>query len=309
MTKQSEILNNDNYRPCLDKGFIGIVDSMGSDSSIVRAARVSYGSGTKSVREDRGLIRYLIRHKHTSPIEMCNITFHVKLPMFIANQWVRHRTFSYNFLSARYSVMEDDFYIPARKDMKPQSSINKQGREGELSDDEAFSCIKIIEEMSEQSYQEYLTLMNSEDGDLLVGIEDRQGLSRELSRSVLPMNLYTEMYCNVNLHNLLHFLRLRADHHAQWEIQVYANAIIDLVKDKFPLVMEAFEDYIKNSTTFSYMENSLLSDIINISNSNNISFNESYLKIITSFGNEEEFLSNYKLSKSEFKEFKNKFKI
>lgn len=237
-----------NYIPVLDHGFVGLVDSMGSDQSIVRAARVSYGQGTKSISDDRNLIRYLMRHDHTTPFEMCELVFHIKLPIFVMRQLVRHRTASMNEYSARYSVVTDEFYIPDAEHIKPQSLDNKQGRSGnfdlELSD-------KIRSDMSDiwlQNYKVYETYINE------------YGLARETARTVLPVGGYTECYWKANLKNFLHMIRLRADSHAQYEIQEYAKAMYNLSKPKFPIAIESFEDYQMNAVKFSRMELRMLQD-------------------------------------------------
>jgi len=235
---------------CLDKGFVRLIDVMGDDSSIVQAARVSYGKGTKSVRMDRELIRYLLRHKHTSPFEMVEFKFHVKLPIFVARQWIRHRTANVNEYSGRYSEMKDEFYIPDIDQIRTQSSTNRQSRgEDSLPDDISGGIISKMEETQSQlyaSYKEYL--------------ED--GLARELARINLPLSAYTEWYWKIDLHNLLHFLRLRLDHHAQYEIRVYAEKLGEIVKLATPIVWEAFEDYILNSLSFSSQELDFLGSII-----------------------------------------------
>jgi thymidylate synthase (FAD) len=227
---------------CLDKGFVRLIDVMGDDSSIVQAARVSYGKGTKSVRMDRELIRYLLRHKHTSPFEMVEFKFHVKLPIFVARQWIRHRTANVNEYSGRYSEMKDEFYIPDIEQIRTQSSTNRQSRgEDSLPDDISGDIITKMQETQSQLYSSYKAYL-----------ED--GLARELARINLPLSAYTEWYWKIDLHNLLHFLRLRLDHHAQYEIQVYAEKIGEVVKLATPMVWEAFEDYILNSLSFSRQE-------------------------------------------------------
>lgn len=235
---------------CLDNGFVRLIDVMGDDAAIVQAARVSYGKGTKSVREDRGLIRYLMRHKHTSPFEMVEFKFHIKLPIFIARQWIRHRTANVNEYSGRYSEMKDEFYTPEKSEFRTQSVVNKQGRSEETLSDESISKItNILKESSESSYSGYLEMLNL-------------GLARELARINLPVSNYTEWYWKIDLNNLFHFLRLRIDDHAQYEIQVYGKAIAEIVKSAAPLAWEAFEDFILNSVNFSSQELKVLSEII-----------------------------------------------
>ena len=226
----------------LDHGFIRVIDYMGDDSAIVQAARVSYGAGTKHVQNDEGLIRYLMRHWHSTPFEMCEIKLHVKLPVFVARQWIRHRTANVNEYSARYSILDREFYIPAPEQLAAQSTVNNQGRGEVLSGAEAARVLETLKRDASTCYDHYEAML-SQDG--------QQGLARELARMNLPMNIYTQWYWKVDLHNLFHFLRLRADHHAQYEIQVYARAIADCVKDWVPAAYAAFEDYRMGGTTLS----------------------------------------------------------
>jgi thymidylate synthase (FAD) len=226
----------------LDHGFIRVIDYMGDDSAIVQAARVSYGAGTKHVQNDEGLIRYLMRHWHSTPFEMCEIKLHVKLPVFVARQWIRHRTANVNEYSARYSILDREFYIPAPEQLAAQSTVNNQGRGEVLSGAEAARVLETLKRDAATCYDHYEAML-SQDG--------QQGLARELARMNLPMNIYTQWYWKVDLHNLFHFLRLRADHHAQYEIQVYARAIADCVKDWVPAAYAAFEDYRMGGTTLS----------------------------------------------------------
>jgi thymidylate synthase (FAD) len=225
---------------CLDKGFVRLVDVMGSDAAIVQAARVSYADGTKTINQDRGLIRYLLRHKHTSPLEMVEFKFHLKMPMFIARQHIRHRTANVNEVSARYSVMPDEFYLPSM--IRGQSDKNKQCSEG-IIEKSHFSAV-----LAESCYDSYHVYEAAID----------QGVSREQARMVLPINLYTEMYWKIDLHNLLHYIRLRNHSHAQAEIQEYAKAMLDLITPIVPLTVEAFNDYVVNARTFSAQEMSIL---------------------------------------------------
>jgi thymidylate synthase (FAD) len=233
------------YKPfsILDKGFVRVVDYMGDDSAIVQAARVSYGRGTKKVNQDRGLIRYLMRHRHTSPFEMCEIKFHIKMPIFVARQWIRHRTANVNEYSARYSILGNEFYLPAKENLAPQSKTNRQGRADEtLSNEEAEHILRTLEEDATNCYQHYQEMLNEdENGEMLD--ESKPKLTRELARMNLTLNYYTEMYWKIDLHNLLHFVGLRADSHAQYEIRAYAEAILDIVRRWVPLTAEAFEDY------------------------------------------------------------------
>jgi thymidylate synthase (FAD) len=227
---------------CLDKGFVRLVDYMGSDAAIVQAARVSYGTGTKQVNEDRGLIRYLMRHAHSTPFEMVEFKFHVKLPVFVARQWIRHRTANVNEYSGRYSVMKDEFYVPAPEQTRFQSATNKQGRADEgFSDGEAAHILAVMSAAQKEAYAEYEELLE-------------KNLAREIARINLPMSLYTEWYWKIDLHNLFHFLRLRMDAHAQYEIRVYAEAMARLVRDVVPLAYEAFEDYALNAVRLTAPE-------------------------------------------------------
>lgn len=226
--------------PVLDHGFIRVVDYMGDDSAVVQAARVSYGRGTKKSLQDKGLINYLMRHRHTTPFEMCDIKFHIKLPIFIARQWIRHRTASVNEYSARYSILSNEFYLPDKENLAPQSSVNKQGRSNDkLPDDIANRVLATIKEDSLKCYEHYVQMMNEDDKGNIVD-ENTVGITRELARMNLSLNHYTEWYWKINLHNLLHFLALRADDHAQYEIRVYAKAMLDIVKAWVPFVYDAF---------------------------------------------------------------------
>jgi len=218
----------------LDHGFVRVIDYMGDDAAICQAARVSYGKGTKSVQNDEGLIRYLMRHWHSTPFEMCEVKLHVKLPVFVARQWIRHRTANVNEYSARYSILDREFYIPAPEDLAAQSVVNNQGRGEALTGDEAARVLRYLKDDSDRAYDHYEEMI-SDDG--------QQGLARELARMNLPANIYTQWYWKVDLHNLFHFLRLRADAHAQYEIRVYADAICEVVKDWVPAAYAAFEDY------------------------------------------------------------------
>ncbi len=241
------------YKPIkvLDHGFVRVVDYMGDDSSIVQAARVSYGRGTKKSLQDKGLINYLMRHRHTTPFEMCDIKFHIKLPIFIARQWIRHRTASVNEYSARYSILSNEFYIPNKSNLSPQSSVNKQNRSNQaLPDDVANRVLEIMKTDAMNCYNHYVEMMNEDDKGNIVD-ENNVGITRELARINLTLNTYTEWYWKINLHNLLHFLALRADEHAQYEIRVYAKAMLDIVKAWVPYAYEAFEDHKMYATTIS----------------------------------------------------------
>ena len=228
--------------PVLDHGFIRVIDYMGDDAAIVQAARVSYGAGTKHVQNDEGLIRYLMRHWHSTPFEMCEVKLHVKLPVFVARQWIRHRTANVNEYSARYSILDREFYIPAPEQLAAQSVVNNQGRGEVLSGEESARVLEMLKSDANRAYDHYEAML-SQDG--------QQGLARELARMNLPANIYTQWYWKVDLHNLFHFLRLRADEHAQYEIRVYAEAIAACVKDWVPLAYAAFEDYRMGGVTLS----------------------------------------------------------
>jgi thymidylate synthase (FAD) len=228
--------------PVLDHGFVRVVDYMGDDSAIVQAARVSYGQGTKHARDDSGLIRYLMRHWHSTPFEMCEIKLHVKLPVFVARQWIRHRTANVNEYSARYSILDREFYIPAPDALAAQSSVNNQGRGAVLEGAEAQRVLETLKSGASRCYDEYEQML-SQDG--------QQGLAREFFNDTATTEIYTQWYWKVDLHNLMHFLRLRADAHAQYEIRVYADAICELVKAWVPATWAAFEDYRLNAAQFS----------------------------------------------------------
>lgn len=228
--------------PVLDKGFVRMVDYMGGDQRIVQAARVSYGEGTKTVREDRGLIHYLMKNWHTSPFEQVQITFHTKMPVFVARQWVRHRTARLNEISGRYSIMKDEFYLPEPDQIRYQSKSNKQGRSDEtVSDEDAGRILAQFQLEQAQIYRNYESLLQA-------------NVARELARMNLPLSLYTEWYWQIDLHNLFHFLRLRLDPHAQYEIRVYAEAMAKCAQAVAPLAWEAFEEHILNSVSFSRAE-------------------------------------------------------
>ena len=217
------MLEENLYKPftVLDHGFVRIIDYMGDDNAVVQAARVSYGAGTKRVREDRGLIRYLMRHRHTTPFEMCEIKFHVKLPIFVARQWVRHRTANINEYSARYSYLDKEFYVPQPENLATQSSTNRQGRGSVLEGAEASKVLQILRQDASRSHDHYVEMMNEDEAGTVLN-ESQKGLARELARMNLTLNFYTQWYWKVNLHNLMHFLSLRADLHAQYEIRAYA---------------------------------------------------------------------------------------
>lgn len=329
MTKQSEILNDPNYIPVHDYGFVGLVDTMGDDAAVVNAARVSYGDGTKSVREDRGLIRYLMRHRHTSPFEMCEVKIHLKCPIFVMRQWVRHRTASLNEYSGRYSVMSDEMYMPESGYLQPQSQDNKQGRDGLFSEREKEGIHWLMNAAFEHSYDVYEALYKNAEawGDtrreviydayapqadvrdepnpaLVDGFFDESypGLARELARIVLPVANYTELYWKQNLHNMMHLLKLRRDAHAQQEIRDYAEAVYTLIQPKFPLVLEAWEDYIWSGRHLSRMDVELLNDLLK--NPHGLAANTKLEAMIMAAGDEKAFCEARGYSIREFRDFK-----
>ena len=238
---QAEEILDKEYR-CLNAGFVRLVDYMGGDESIVQSARVSYGKGTKTVHEDRGLIRYLLRHMHTTPFEMVELKFHCKLPIFVARQWIRHRTANVNEYSGRYSVMKDEFYVPDDAAIHYQSRRNKQGRGREdVPPELRQKVLDVLVTSQRQTYDEYAQMLESD-------------IARELARINLPLSLYTEWYWKIDLHNLFHFLRLRMDPQAQYEIRVYGEAMAEITRKVVPIAWEAFEDYVLKGETFSRLE-------------------------------------------------------
>ena len=240
--------------PVLDHGFVRLIDYMGDDGAVVQAARVSYGRGTRSRRDDRGLIRYLVRHRHTTPLEMCEIKLHVKLPIFVARQWIRHRTASVNEISGRYSVLDREFYLPRPEDLAPQAQNNRQGRQAQaIPPEQADAVLRLLRDDAERCYRDYQELLNEDDAGAVLD-PARSGLARELARINLTLGYYTQWYWKVDLHNLLHFLALRLDAHAQREIRVYGEAIAELVAAWVPLCWEAFQDYRMNAVELSRPE-------------------------------------------------------
>lgn len=225
--------------PILDYGFVTVVDYMGCDADIANAARVSYGNGTKTINQDEGLIRYLMRHRHTTPFEMCEIKLHLKMPIFVARQWMRHRTANINEISARYSIINDEYYIPSEDRMAEQSKINNQGSGDILNQDVAKNCQNEMRNQCSTAFEKYELLINEAQ------------LARELSRTILPQSTYTEFFWKIDLHNLLHFCSLRADSHAQYEIRVYAMKILEIIKLWVPITYQAFMDFRLNSISFS----------------------------------------------------------
>jgi thymidylate synthase (FAD) len=236
--------------PVLDHGFVRVIDYMGDDAAVVQAARVSYGRGTRKVSEDAGLIRYLMRHRHTTPFEMAEIKYHVKLPIFVARQWIRHRTANVNEYSARYSILDREFYIPEPEHLAAQSAANRQGRGEILDGAQAAEILALLRDDAERTYGHYVAMLNERaDGTPLD--PDRPGLARELARMNLTLNTYTQWYWKTDLHNLLGFLSLRADAHAQYEIRAYAEAMLATVAAWVPQTLAAFRDYRLDAATFS----------------------------------------------------------
>ena len=248
--------------PILDHGFIRVVDYMGNDTSIVQAARVSYGKGTKKVNTDAGLIKYLMRHWHSTPFEMCEIKYHVKLPIFIARQWIRHRTANVNEYSARYSILDKEFYLPQQENLASQSQINRQGRGEVLKGEQAKQVLNLLKKDAEQTYSNYEEMLNERyDGGVID--ENKFGLARELARMNLTLNTYTQWYWKTDLLNLMNFLRLRADNHAQYEIRAYADAMLDTLKKWVPTTYEAFMDYRVGGTEVSAKGKLIIQKLIN----------------------------------------------
>ena len=247
--------------PVLDHGFVRVIDYMGNDTSIVQAARVSYGKGTKKVNTDSGLIKYLMRHWHSTPFEMCEIKYHVKLPIFIARQWIRHRTANVNEYSARYSILDKEFYLPNQQNLAAQSAINRQGRGDILKGDQAKKVLDLLKNDAERTYRNYEEMLNQRyDGSTID--ENKIGLARELARMNLTLNTYTQWYWKTDLLNLMNFLRLRADHHAQYEIRAYADIMLDTLKRWVPITYEAFMDYRVGGTEVSSKGKLILQKLI-----------------------------------------------
>ena len=247
--------------PILDHGFIRVIDYMGDDTSIVQAARVSYGKGTKKVSTDSGLIKYLMRHWHSTPFEMCEIKYHVKLPIFIARQWIRHRTANVNEYSARYSILDKEFYLPSKENLAAQSKSNRQGRGDVLTGDQANEVLNLLKNDAERTYDNYETMLNQRyDGSTID--ENKSGLARELARMNLTLNTYTQWYWKTDLLNLMNFLRLRADSHAQYEIRAYADVMLDTLKKWVPITFEAFMDYRVGGTEVSSKGKKVIKDLI-----------------------------------------------
>jgi len=259
--------------PVLDHGFIRVIDYMGNDNSIVQAARVSYGKGTKKVNTDSGLIKYLMRHWHSTPFEMCEIKYHVKLPIFIARQWIRHRTANVNEYSARYSILDKEFYLPTKENLATQSTNNRQGRGKVISGNQAEKVLGLLKDDAERTYKNYEEMLNERyDGSVID--ESKTGLARELARMNLTLNTYTQWYWKTDLLNLMNFLRLRADHHAQYEIRAYADVMLDTLKRWVPITYDAFIDYRVGGTEVSSKGKEVLKKLIN---GENVSIDETGL--------------------------------
>ena len=236
--------------PVLDHGFVRVIDYMGDDAAVVQAARVSYGKGTKKISDDAGLINYLLRHRHTTPFEMCEIKYHVKLPIFVARQWIRHRTANVNEYSARYSVLDREFYVPKEDHLAAQSSSNRQGRGNILLGKEEERVLDILREDAQMTYDHYIEMLNeSEEGNIID--VSKEGLARELARMNLTLSTYTQWYWKTDLHNLLNFLSLRADTHAQYEIRVYADAMMETLRRWCPITFQSFSDHRVEGVTLS----------------------------------------------------------
>lgn len=315
MTQFADI-QDEKYKKYLDHGFVGLVDYMGSDEAIVQAARTSYGKGTKTVLTDRNLIRYLIRHHHWTPVEMCEIKWHLKIPIFIMRQLVRHRTANINEYSLRYSLPEFDFYVPEYENTSPQSLENNQGRSSELLLESDYAYAAWLINTNNDNTKEIYNILNTPyskvSNDVKVNAiygayDDEDGLSleypgiaKELSRMVLPVNLYTELYWKCDLRNIFNLLRLRMDSHAQFEVRELANIMYESIKHLFPFACEAFEDYILHSQQFSRMEMLLIADLLAEDIDNKLSI------IKSKYESNDEFLEHYGLSKREWTEFSHK---
>lgn len=289
MTKVADVIGDAKYVPVLDHGFVGLLDVMGDDSAICQAARCSYGKGTKSVSDDRALIRYLIRNHHTSPIEMVELKFHLKMPIFIMRQHVRHRTASLNEYSGRYSEMPDEMYMPEPERFQSQAKDNKQASGDSLGPMAAFDCAEDMNDVYTRSYRSYQQALKT-------------GLSRELARIQLPLANYTELYWKIDLKNFLHYVFLRDDNHAQYEIRVYAEAMFNMVKKHVPIVCEAFEDYwsMTNTANLSRMELRLIKSLIS---------KESWLELMGMHRDDKGLAAHLEMSQSEIIAFRKKFNL
>lgn len=249
MTTQLEVAEDARYKAYLDYGFVGLVETMGSDESIDESARMSYGKGTRTISDRRNLIRYLVRHHHTSPIEMGEVRFHLKVPIFVMRQLVRHRTASLNEYSGRYSEMTNEMYVPDLARIRVQSKTNKQGSGDQVADDLAKSIQMLIDVTQEDTFEAYENLIQSD-------------YARELARCVLPVSNYTELYWKIDLKNFFHFAKLRLDPHAQWEIVQLAQLMYDAMKPFFPITCEAFEDYWLNARSYSTFDRTIIKQLV-----------------------------------------------
>jgi len=280
-----EDVQGDNARKLHNHGFVVLVDHMGSDADISEAARISYGQGTKTINDDRNLIRYLMRHQHTTPFEMCEVKFMIKMPIFIMRQLVRHRTASINEYSGRYSEMSDEFYVPDAEYLAPQSQTNRQGRDGEMEIGTKVRVLARMEYINKVSYDAYQGQLSDE-------------LSRELARITLPLNNYTIIYWKANLKNFLHMIHLRADSHAQQEIQDFANAMYELAKPLFPIACEAWEDYQQDGMYLSRQEAEMLRSLVN---------KDKWIDYAAGMRNDKAIRAQHGISQRELDEFRNKF--
>lgn len=286
----------------LDYGFVTLLDHMGSDEDIANAARTSYGKGTKTVRDNERLIRYLVKHDHSSPIEMGEVKFMIKVPMFIARQLIRHRTCNINEVSARYSILPNEIYVPELELIQPQAVDNKQGRAGSFTQTQQQYIQDRLKDHSDSAYTFYEQLIDeTENTEFDIDGEEFPGIAREIARSVLPIGTYTQLVWKQDLRNLLHLIRLRTDPHAQYEIRVMAQAMYDLIQPLFPATVKAYDDYVRNAHKLSAMEVDILSDLLNI-----FEVKDKWCDLIQNEGLKE-FLENRNMSKREFNDFTNKW--
>lgn len=304
MTTWSEVKNDPNFIKILDHGFVGLLDHMGDDSAIANAARTSYAKGTKTVRDDEKLIRYLVKHDHSSPIEMGEVKFLIKVPMFVARQLVRHRTANINEVSARYSILPKEIYIPDLDHIQPQSKDNKQGRDGDMDVNTKILVQNSIRNNANKTYNLYEHLIDEDNIDLDHEYDfgdDFNGIAREIARTVLPVGAYTEMVWKQDLRNLLHLIRLRTDPHAQYEIRVMAQAMYDLIEPLFPATVKAYDDYVRNAYKLSAMEVEIMTELMNTSE-----VQDKWCDMLNKEGLDN-FLEKRNMSKREFNDFCNKW--
>lgn len=305
MTTWNDVKNDPNFIKILDHGFVGILDSMGKDSDIASAARTSYAKGTKTVRDDEKLIRYLVKHDHSSPIEMGEVKFLIKVPMFVARQLVRHRTANINEVSARYSVLPNEIYIPDLEHIQPQAKDNKQGRSGNIDINTTIMVQNSIRNNANRTYDLYEHLIdeveNTDPNDEYDFGDDFGGIAREIARTVLPVGAYTEMVWKQDLRNLLHLIRLRTDPHAQYEIRVMAQAMYDLIEPIFPATVKAYDDYVRNAHKLSAMEVEIMTELMDT-----FEVKDKWCDMINKEGLDN-FLEKRNMSKREFNDFCNKW--